>query len=251
MARDPISHVSAELGVFCNSTDFSLSVDAPLFLTVSITSTSRHNFRPGDTDPSVPRALEVPLDGWRRQALRKATSIKLTVLINQLEYQATKMEQGGRKAWWDTQRFEEIILVGSDYQCQRAFGAPGSLQFRDCQRASFEFIHQGIAPRITKSAPLRFQSGQCIFKVEATSSDVRPISWDALRAAADILLYTCLERAHAPGTGGQVVFTGSPGPSTGYSWPENLVMTMGRVGVVHETGNATAGVATLPADVTE
>lgn len=77
------------------------------------------------------------------------------------------------------------------------------------------------------------------------------MSWDALRAAADVLLYTCLEDIEAPHTGGQVVHTGGPGPSTGYSWPENLVMTMGRVGVVHETENATAEVATLPTDLTE
>lgn len=102
----------------------------------------------------------MPLDGWRRQAFRKETKNKLTVLINQLEYQATKMVQGGRKAWWDTQRFEEIWLVGVDYQCQRAFGPAGSLQLRDCQRASYDFIQLGITPRITKKAPLRFQSGK-------------------------------------------------------------------------------------------
>lgn len=80
---------------------------------------------------------------------------------------------------------------------------------------------------------------------------VRPMSWDALRAAADVLLYTCLEGLDAPRIGGQVVHVGGPGPSTGYDWPENLLMTMGKVGVVHETGNATAEVATLPTDLTQ
>lgn len=161
-ARGAILQVSAELGTFCKLTNLSVFVDAPLFLTVSVTAAWRHNFHPGDTDPNVPRALQVPLDGWRKQAMRQETRNKVTVLINELEYQATKMEQGGRKAWWDTQRFQEIFLVGADYRCQRALGAEGSLQLRDCQRASYEFIRQGMSPLITKQAPLRFQSGKFI-----------------------------------------------------------------------------------------
>ena len=66
------------------------------------------------------------------------------------------------------------------------------------------------------------------------------IPWNALRAAADMLLYTCVEGNDAPGYGGQVVFTGAPGPSTGYQWPDGLVVTMGKVGlVVH--GSSTSG----------
>ena len=46
--------------------------------------------------------------------------------------------------------------------------------------------------------------------------------WDAIRASAYTLLYSCLEGDTAPGTGGQVVYNGSPGPSTEFMWPDNL-----------------------------
>ena len=64
------------------------------------------------------------------------------------------------------------------------------------------------------------------------------IPWDALRAAADTLLYTCLEADQAPGFGGQVIYTGAPGPSTGFTWPADLLVTMGRLGLVIEDSSA-------------
>ena len=65
------------------------------------------------------------------------------------------------------------------------------------------------------------------------------VSWDALRTAAATLLFRCLEKDDSPGFGGQAAFTGGPGHSAGYPWPEYLVLTMGRNGVVETAGNGT------------
>ncbi|KAL8744131.1 MAG: hypothetical protein Q9190_003591 [Brigantiaea leucoxantha] len=214
--------------------------NAPLFLTVSITSPYRRNFRPGDTDPRIIPPLQSVLAFWRDEAFRQASKDKVTVMINQLGLQFSRMTEGGRKAWWDSQRFDEVSPGGVGYECKPELGAHGALPIRDCEFASYGFINEGHAPRITPNEPLKFHSGQCVFKAEATQGSA-DISWAALRAAADILLYRCLEAAHAPATGGQVVYTGAPGSSTSYDMPQNLLITMGKVGIVHETHNDTIG----------
>ena len=83
-----------------------------------------------------------------------------------------------------------------------------------------------------------------MFKAESTSGDAQ-VPWDAIRSAADTLLWKCLEGDEAPGSGGQVVYTGGPGPSAGYGWPSNLLVTMGKAGIVGQTGNTTTGAGYL------
>ena len=135
--------------------------EAPLFLTVSVTPPFIENKRPGDTDPHVPLALQLPIKSYRAtEAAFLLTQERLTVLINELGYQSQKMVQGGKKAWWDTQNFQAIIPVGVDYQCTEKLGAKGILQARDCRDASYGFVKQGDAPLITPNTPINTKSGK-------------------------------------------------------------------------------------------
>ena len=85
-----------------------------------------------------------------------------------------------------------------------------------------------------------------MFKVEATSGEVE-IAWDAVRAAADMLLYSCLDGANVPGVGGRVIWSDS-GSSRGYQWPHNLMITMGKDDLVGGGGggNETDESGSLP-----
>ena len=116
------------------------------------------NLEPGNTDPSVPLALKIPLEDYRSRALLQSTKAKATVLINQLEFQASQMVQGGKKTWWDTQDFREIIPTGVSYECKSELGIGESLAGGDCRKASFNFIQQGEAT-IAHNIPLEFESG--------------------------------------------------------------------------------------------
>ena len=152
------SHVDTKIG--CMDRLISKHLDAPLFLTVSITSPYRRNFRPGDTDPRIIPPLQSVLAFWRDEAFRQASKDKVTVMINQLGLQFSRMTEGGRKAWWDSQRFDEVSPGGVGYECKPELGAHGALPIRDCEFASYGFINEGHAPRITPNEPLKFHSGK-------------------------------------------------------------------------------------------
>ena len=117
------------------------------------------NLKPGDTDPRVPLALVSPLEDYRRQALLESTRVSLTILMNELQFQSTKMTQAGVKTWWDVQKFKEIFPTGVSYQCKKELGEEGGgLSAGDCRSASFNFINKGEAI-IKRDVPLAYQSG--------------------------------------------------------------------------------------------
>ncbi|KAG8533982.1 uncharacterized protein KY384_001725 [Bacidia gigantensis] len=201
---------------------------APLFLTVSLSPPNFPTHSPGDTDPRVPLALTGPLAQYRdEEVLLQRNKDKITVLIDEMLYQSDQMESGGKKAWWDAQDFKQMLPTGVSYECKQALGV---LSVRECRTASWEFIRKGALKVQAGVLAPTFQSGNCLFSVEAARGEVE-VPWDALRAAADILSYTCLEKEGSPGSGGLVVFTGAPGPSTGFIWPDALLLTMKMPGI--------------------
>ena len=144
------------------------AIDTPLFMTVSINPSYTRNFHPGDTDPNIPLALAGPLDAWSRQALRQSTVDKIGILFNELGAQSARMQQGGRKTWWDMGDFEEIVPGSIRYNCRAEFGAAGTLLPKECEDASYNFAKPGDTPAITPGSPLYYRSGR-FSKPEHTS----------------------------------------------------------------------------------
>ena len=211
-------------------------------MTISIHPSWTRNYHPGDTDPLIPLAFRHPLAVWAQQAVRQSTKDKINILDNELQVQSSLMRQGGRKTWWDTGGFEEVVPIGVQYQCHSQYGSPGTLRIQDCEDASFQFAKSGQTPAITPSSPLYFRSGNCVFKAIVSSGSVT-LPWNGLRGGVDTLLSRCLTRDRAPLTGGRLIPFDGPGPSTGFSWPSGLVVLMGRTGLVQpaiDDTNATA-----------
>ena len=135
-------------------------LDAPLFLTVSLGPPNVPNYRPGDTDPEIALALRHPLSDRRHYAVLQSTRNKVSVFMNELGVVAMKMMQGGKKAWWDTGKFQAVILASLEYQCKEVLGPKGALQARDCQDASYAFVQQGAEARITFNNPIIYTRGE-------------------------------------------------------------------------------------------
>ena len=76
-------------------------------------------------------------------------------------------------------------------------------------------------------------------KIQVTHGDV-VLSWDSIRAVADVLIFKCIEDKRAPQTGGRARYDGSAGPSRGQPWPDNVVVTLARANRLGIGGNSTA-----------
>lgn len=169
-----------------------------VFLTIDVKKVGSWDFKPGNTDPEVPRALAMAAANQRNYDPRfnKLNPSLLWMSRSQ------SMQRGGDTTWYYQ---SPTVLSEMTYDCNADLGSPS---MDDCAQIEWKQLGSTNPPSDTLAVgpgiPTILHSNTCYLAISATVSSV--LTWTQIRTAVSTLMNVCIRVPNQAAQGGRASY---------------------------------------------